>query len=336
MRTMLGIALALVMAGTVTASGSTHPQYDGSDNNARHDAWGRAGTPYRRVAASAYADQLGRMVRRPEGPLPQQPDLQRCRPESLFRERHLAVGLGLGSVHRPRHGSARRDPRRGGEHPVRRGRSTRGLQGRSRCGRVRPDTRRPGTGVSNAAPAGHTDQLGPDASHDHGIDPARSMRWLLAPDGASLLLPDEYLQRAGDKGRRLRDGQVRHSVERAQQGDRRAAYESLAQGVARSRRLFVVEHSRLARPTAIAAAEDARPDRRRVVGAESRTSPTRNSSRQRAFVCLISWRTARRRSEPRQRVRDGRVPSLSMVTASSMRLPEGRFAQARSTPSKRA
>jgi len=39
---------------------------DGSANNRRHPDWGRAGTPYTRVAPASYADGVGAMVAGPE------------------------------------------------------------------------------------------------------------------------------------------------------------------------------------------------------------------------------------------------------------------------------
>ena len=86
---------------------------DGSGNNLFHPTWGEAGTNYLRLAPANYADRHRHDGRRAECALHQQPHLQRPRPEPLLREQHLAVGMGVGTVPRPRHGTARRDARRG-------------------------------------------------------------------------------------------------------------------------------------------------------------------------------------------------------------------------------
>jgi hypothetical protein len=60
------VALPLVLASTARAGdmGATRT-LDGSENNAAHPDWGKAGTPYRRIAAPAYADGIAQP---PAGP----------------------------------------------------------------------------------------------------------------------------------------------------------------------------------------------------------------------------------------------------------------------------
>ena len=82
---------------------------DGSGNNRARPSLG----PGRNGLRPGRARELRRRRRgdgrRPERAVRQQPDLQRPRPEPLLREQHLAVGMGVGPVPRPRHGTPRRD-----------------------------------------------------------------------------------------------------------------------------------------------------------------------------------------------------------------------------------
>ena len=184
---------------------------DGKGNNLLHPDWGQAGTQYLRVAPPNYADGVSTMVERPVAAVRQQSHLQRRRPEPLLRERHLAVGLGVGPVHRPRLRPPRRD-----------------------AGRTRPDRVRPSDpleaftndfGVIGLLPhagrAGHRSHASPrqqintsrsyiDASNVYGVTHAR-LDWLRRPvDGnppnnsATLLLPGRLPARVTPRQRRDR------------------------------------------------------------------------------------------------------------------------------------
>ena len=88
---------------------------------------GQAGTQYARIADPELRRRQvvdGRRAFRAED---QQPRVQRRGPEHLLRPGHVAMGVGVGSVHRPRHGSPRRDARRADADVLRRERSAREL-----------------------------------------------------------------------------------------------------------------------------------------------------------------------------------------------------------------
>ena len=67
MRKILVCAIvALATAGTAVADNPVE-SLDGSGNNVNHPTWGKAGTPYLRVAAPNYADGIAKPV---DGPNP--------------------------------------------------------------------------------------------------------------------------------------------------------------------------------------------------------------------------------------------------------------------------
>ena len=145
------IGSALGAAGAAAAGPSLTlvvRSVDGSGNNAQHPTWGKAGLAYRRVAPRQLRRRQEQQVTpaKPR-PLRQQPDLQRRRPEPVLRERHLAVGVGVGPVHRPRHRAPRRDARRSRADAVRPGRPARAFTQRPRRDRLHPHAGGAGTGV---------------------------------------------------------------------------------------------------------------------------------------------------------------------------------------------
>jgi hypothetical protein len=62
---VLAAVTAMVVAGSVSADPFSGRTLDGSGNNVAHPTWGRAGTPYLRIAAPNYADGIGQMVAGP-------------------------------------------------------------------------------------------------------------------------------------------------------------------------------------------------------------------------------------------------------------------------------
>src|SRR5262249_42572904 len=127
----------------------------------------------------------------------------------------------------------------------------------------------PGTGTTNTRQQVNTISSFIDGSQVYGIDDARR-QWLLAPDGASLLLPDGYLPRASDKA-----GAPPMDLFGAQQGRPGSAVvagdvranENMALTALHT--LFAREHDRIvaALPASLSAA-DKYQIARRVVGAE--------------------------------------------------------------------
>ena len=74
---------------------------------------GTGGHPVSAPRAGQLCRRHCRHAKRAAAAQDQQPRVQRSRPEPLQREQALAMGLGLGTVHRPRHRPARRDAGRG-------------------------------------------------------------------------------------------------------------------------------------------------------------------------------------------------------------------------------
>jgi hypothetical protein len=62
----IAVLLLFALAAGAGSTGSVQVRtLDGSGNNLRHPDWGKAGTPYSRVAPSEYADGIGRMAAGP-------------------------------------------------------------------------------------------------------------------------------------------------------------------------------------------------------------------------------------------------------------------------------
>ena len=147
------VALA-ALAATVDARGAQSPLFLPSTSHARRQRQQRRPCrlgPGRHAVRRGRGPELrrtaiGRMVGGAARAVHQQPDLQRRRAEPLLRERRLAVGLGLGPVHRPRLRPARRDAGRVDADRVRRRRSARVVHERLRRDRLlraRPPRRAP-------------------------------------------------------------------------------------------------------------------------------------------------------------------------------------------------
>ena len=102
-----------------------------------HDV-GAGGHPVSAPRAGELCRRHRRHANRAAAAPDQQPRVQRSRPEPLQREQALAMGLGLGTVHRPRHRPARRDACRGRGGSLRLERSPRAVRERPRPDGLQP------------------------------------------------------------------------------------------------------------------------------------------------------------------------------------------------------
>jgi len=187
----LGVA-ACCLALAAPAAAATRT-LDGSGNNARHPAWGAAGTIYPRIAPADYADGIGSMV---TGPSPRYVSNRIFNDvgQNLFSENDVTQ-WGWAWAQFVDHDIGLSDERPGEDAPIafsaadplERFTDDLGLIGFSRTPAA------PGTGVTSPRQQLNTVSSYLDASNVYGGTHAR-LAWLR--DGARLLLPDRYLPRA--------------------------------------------------------------------------------------------------------------------------------------------
>lgn len=198
MRTILAIALAVLLAGTASAATPNVRTFDGSANNALHPSWGKAGTPYRRVASPAYADRISTMAPGPNARYLSN-RIFNDGGQNLFSENGISQWAWAWGQFID-HDMGLRDGSAGGaadiafdaDEPLEDFNNDFGVIDFDRTPAA------PGTGSSRTRQQLNTISAFLDASQIYGVEAARR-QWLLAPDGASLLLPDRYLPRAEDK-----------------------------------------------------------------------------------------------------------------------------------------
>jgi hypothetical protein len=269
LRSVLAAGLALVlMAGTAMAATPTR-SFDGSENNTAHPTWGKAGVAYRRLASAVYADGKSAMVSGPNARYISN-RIFNDTDQNLFSENGISQWAWAWGQFLD-HDMGLRDESSGGAATIPFDANDPLEAFRDDLGGVPFDRTpaAPGTGTSNARQQINTISSFIDGSQVYGIHEARR-QWLLAPDGASLLLPDGFLPRASDK-----PGAPPMDLFGAQQGrpgtavvagDVRAN-ENMALTALHT--LFAREHNRIvaALPASLSAA-DKYQIARRVVGAE--------------------------------------------------------------------
>jgi hypothetical protein len=265
----LGIALALILAGTASAAEPAQRSYDGSGNNLHHVTWGGAGMPYPRAAVAAYADGIGAMASGPNARYISN-RIFNDSGQNLFSENGVSQwawawgqfidhDMGLRDETPAEAASVSFDA----NDPLEDFRDDLGVVGFDRTPAA------PGTGVTTARQQVNTVSSFLDASQVYGIDPARRS-WLIARDGASLLLPGGFLPRESDKAGAppmdLFGAQVSRPGGAVVAGDVRAN-ENMALTALQT--LFAREHNRIvaALPRRLAPATKYQ-IARRIVGAE--------------------------------------------------------------------
>lgn len=223
--TAVFIGLATALAGPSGAAGAqsgVRPEIqslDGSGNNRAHPDWGRAGTPYARVAPAHYADGRSTPV---GGPDPRYVSNRVFRDEevqgndtpavNIFSERQVSQWAWvwaqfLDHTFALRLGEQATDPQ--GESADMTGDDSDPLElvsGEHYLPFTRSTPAR-GTGVTDARQQVNMDSSYLDASAVYGGDDAR-LEWLrqgpvdgdLSDNGAKLLLPDGYLPRRDARG----------------------------------------------------------------------------------------------------------------------------------------
>lgn len=268
-RALLGLALTFVVAATASAADPTTRTLDGSGNNVAHPTWGRAATDYRRVATPAYADGRSAMAAGPNARSLSN-RIFNDTDQNLFSENGISQwGWAWGQF--IDHDMGLRDETPGPSADIAFDAGDPLESFRNDLGSIGFD-RTPassGSGVTKARQQRNTVGAYIDASMVYGTTRDRQ-QWLIAPDGASLLLPDGYLPRASDK-----PGAPPMDLFGAQQGRPGAAVvagdvranENMALTALHT--LFVREHNRIvaALPTTLSPSERYE-IARRVVGAE--------------------------------------------------------------------
>src|SRR5262245_46021955 len=192
LRSLLAIGLALVMATTASAASLAPRSFDGRGNNTAHARWGAAGQPYRRVAAAAYRDGRSAMDTGPNARSISNRIFNDTN-QNLFSENGISQwGWAWGQF--IDHDMGLRDESSGGAANIPFNASEPLETFHDDVGSIAFDRTpaAPGTGQTSARQQLNTLSSFPDASQVYGIDPARR-QWLLAPDGASLLLTGGYL-----------------------------------------------------------------------------------------------------------------------------------------------
>jgi hypothetical protein len=286
MRTFaVSIALTLALASAATAATvdvNATRTLDGSHNNLAHPDWGRAGTPYLRVAPPAYADGVARP---PAGPPPRYVSnrIFNDAAQNIFSERGVSQwGFVWGQFIDHTIGLRQDSPDE--RAPIAFDPSDPLEAFRDDLGEI-PFTRTPaapGTGASAAAPRQQLNTVSAyvDGSSVYGDDPAR-LDWLRAGarDGvpedndARLLLPDGLLPRAAARGdaasapaMALSGRLLASPADEVVAGDMRAN-ENMA--LSATQTLFAREHNRLVDALPRGLPEEQKFQlARRVVGAE--------------------------------------------------------------------
>lgn len=215
MRRRLALATALV-AAVVASSGAAAPtppfrldvrSLDGHGNNVRHPGWGRAGTPYLRVAAPSYADGISKPV---EGPPPRYVSNRVFNDvgQNLFSENGLSQWVWTWGQFID-HDIGLRDERPGESAPIPFDAADPLERFRNDLGTIPFSRTRAAPGTGRTAPRQQIDTVSSyiDASQVYGVT-ARRLDWLREgrvdgdprDNGAKLLLPGGYLPRADARG----------------------------------------------------------------------------------------------------------------------------------------
>jgi len=275
------LTLVLVLASTAHAVDSSAVRtLDGSENNVAHPDWGKAGTPYARIAAAAYADGIAK----PPVGSPTRFISNRIfndTSQNLFSENGISQwGYVWGQLIDHTIGLRQDSP---GERmpiafdpadPLETFRNDVGAIAFSRTPAA------PGTGVTSPREQLNTVSAYIDGSAVYGDDAAR-LEWLrsgpldgsLEYDGAKLLLPDGLLPRTGVRGDSTSappmalSGRLLASPAAAMVAGDVRANENIA--LAATQTLFAREHNRIvdALPSDLPE-EDRFQIARRIVGAE--------------------------------------------------------------------
>jgi peroxidase len=277
---IVAAVLGFAPTGSDSRSAFEWRSLDGSGNNLAHPAWGRTGTPYLRVAAAAYPDGMGRMAGGPPA---------RYISNRIFNDQGQNV-LSENDVSQwgwvwgqfLDHTFGLRNEKRGESAPIRFASSDPLERFRDDLGAI--DFARtpaaPGTGVKTPRQQTNTVSSYIDGFAVYGGTPAR-LEWLrtgpvdgtLKDNGASLLLPDDYLPRADARGNvaaapamDLMGPLVGHRATAVVAGDVRAN-ENIALTAVHT--LFAREHNRIVSLLPRALPEEQKFQiARRVVGAE--------------------------------------------------------------------
>jgi hypothetical protein len=287
-RALSGVGLALgLVAAVATPTGGTGLDVvgsartlDGSNNNRLAPTWGQAGQPYRRSAATRYADGLGQPVAGPE-PRYVSNRIFNDSGQNLFSENGLTQWnsvwgqfvdhtIGL----RATAGGERAPITFDAADPLEAFRNDLGAISFTRTPAA------PGTGTTRPRQQLNSIDSFVDASAVYGNDPAR-LEWLregpvdgdLTNNSALLLLPDDQLPVAGARNDPAtapatdRDGRLRAAPDDAVvAGDVRANENVALTGV---QLLFAREHNRIVRSLPAPLSEEEKFQvARRIVGAE--------------------------------------------------------------------
>jgi hypothetical protein len=283
----LAVGLVIVAAilgfaptGSEGRDASEWRSLDGSGNNLRHPAWGRIGMPYLRVGAAAYPDGIGRMAGGPPARYVSNRIFNDLGQNVLSENDVSQWGWVWGQF--LDHTFGLRNEKRGESAPIRFDTADPLERFRDDLGAI--DFARtpaaPGTGVMTPRQQTNTVSSYIDAFAVYGGTSAR-VEWLrtgpidgtLKDNGASLLLPDDYLPRANARGSvaaapamDLMGALVVHRANAVVAGDVRAN-ENIALTAVHT--LFAREHNRIVSllPRALPV-EQKFQIARRVVGAE--------------------------------------------------------------------